>query len=197
MGIYLPTTPAPRSITTRLVSRRRNLEPAFNGPTLRVRRIGSRWAIDFEYPPMTYSDAMEWVAALTSAEADTVLLAIPQPGFDVSAPGSPLVNGASQLGSAIDLDGFTPSYAAKPGQWLNLTVSGRLYLYQVAAEQIADADVMAALPINPMIRRSPADNSAVEFGSPMIEGFLSGNEGGWTVDVARHVGLSFTITERE
>lgn len=197
MAINLPVTPGPRSVTPRLVSRRRDLEPTFNGPTNRVRRLGSRWSLDFELPPMGYLDAMEWVAKLTSAEADTVLMAVPQPGFDTGAPGAPLVNGGSQLGSSIDLDGFSPAYVARVGQWFNLTVSGRLYLYQVATEKVASADVMADLAINPMIRRSPANNSAAGFGTPMIEGFVSGRETSWTVDVARMVGLSFTITERE
>jgi len=198
MAIALPTTPVARSITPRLVSRRRDLEPTFNGPTSRIRRIGSRWSIDFDYPPMTYADAMEWVAKLTSAEADTVILAVPQPGFDTGAPGTPLVNGGGQLGSAIDLDAFTPSHVARVGQWFNLTVSGALFLYQVAAETVSTTGgVLADLPINPMIRRSPADNSAADFTTPKIEGFLSGRETSWTVDTARHVGLSFTITERQ
>jgi hypothetical protein len=55
---------------------------------------------------------------------------------------------------------------------------------------------MDDLAINPMIRTSPADNAVTEFAEPMVEGFLSGNETMWTVDVARTVGLSFTITER-
>lgn len=195
MAITLPVTPAPRSITPRLVSRRRDLEPTFNGPTSRIRRLGSRWSIDFELPPMPFLTAMEWVAKLTSAEADTVIMAVPQPGFETGAPGSPLVNGGSQLGAAIDLDGFSPAFVATAGQWFNLTVSSRLYLYQVAADQVASADVMADLAISPMIRRSPANNSAADFSTPKIEGFLSGRETSWTVDVARTVGLSFTITE--
>jgi len=197
MAITLPITPSPRSITPRLVSRRRDLEPTFNGPTSRIRRIGSRWSIDFELPPMGYVDAMAWVAALTSAEADTVMLKVPQPDFDVGAPGSPLVNGGSQLGATLDLDGFHPGYIARAGQWFNLTVSSRTYLYQVATTQVAVLDAMANMAISPMIRRSPADNAAVEFANPMIEGFLSGRETGWTVDVARTVGLAFTVTERE
>jgi len=197
MAVTLPLHPLPRSLTPRLVSKRRDLSPIFNGPTSRVRRLGSRWSFDVEYPPMTYVDAMEWVAALTSAEADTVLMTIPQPGFDTGAPGSPLVNLGSQLGSTLDLDGFTPSYVARAGQWFSVIISSQRYLYQVAAEKVASTTgVMDDLAINPMIRTSPADNAVTEFGEPMVEGFLSGNETMWTVDVARTVGLSFTITER-
>jgi hypothetical protein len=198
MAVTLPTSPAPRSMTPRLVSRRRDLEPTFSGPTTRVRRLGSRWSVDVEMPPMTYESAMTWIAALTSAEADTVILRLPQPGFDTGSPGTPLVNGASQLGATINLDGFTVGYLVKAGQWLNLTAAGRSYLYQAVADRYpSDTGVMPSLGINPMIRRSPADNSAVEFATPAIEGFLSGRETMWTVDVARTVGLAFTVTERE
>lgn len=197
MAITLPASPAPRSITPRLVSRRRDLEPTFGGPVSRVRRLGSRWSLDVEMPPMVYRKAMEWVAALIRAEADTVVLGLPQPGFDEGVPGSPLVNGSGQLGSTLNVDGFTPAYIASAGQWFNLTASGRIYLYQVAADAVATGGAIASLGINPMIRRSPADNSAVGFAEPVIEGFLSSREASWTVDVARTVGLSFTITERE
>lgn len=196
MPITLPIIPAPRGITARLVSRRRDLEPSTSGPTTRVRRLGSRWAMDFDLPPMRYADAMAWVAALTSAEADTVLMRVPQPEFHTGAPGAPLVNLAGQLGASINLDGFG-AYTAKAGQWFSLIISGQRYLYQVAADKAAVAGVMAALVVNPMIRRSPADNAVTEFAVPIIEGFLSGRETGWTVDVARLVGLSFTISERE
>lgn len=197
MAIALPLSPAPRSVTPRLISKRRDLEPMLGGSTSRVRRPGSRWAIDFDFPPMRFSDAMAWVAALTSAEAETVLLKVPQPDFDTGAPGAPLVNGAGQLGSSINLDGFTPAYAARAGQWLSVHGAARRYLYHVAADKVAAGGVMAGLAINPMIRRSAPDNAVVDFTEPKIEGFLSGRETSWTVDLARTVGLSFTITEAE
>ena len=196
MAIVLPSSPVPRSITPRLISKRRDLEPTFGGPVTRVRRLGSRWAFDVEYPPMLYIDAMAWVAALTSAEADTVLMNLPQPGFAVGSPGTPLVNGAGQLGAAINLDGFG-AYTAKAGQWFSLIMSGQRFVHHVAEQKAAASGVMAGLKINPMLRRSPADNTVAEFAQPKVEGFISGRETSWTVDVARTVGLSFTITERE
>jgi len=196
MTITLPSSPAPRAISPHLISRRRDLEPTFGGPTTRVQRLGSKWAIDFDLPPMRYADAMAWIAALTRAEGDTVMIDVPQPGFETGSPGTPLVNGASQAGSFIDLDGFG-AYTAKAGQFFSVIISSQRYLYQVAVDRVAAAGVMTDLAISPMIRRSPADNAVVEFATPKIEGFLSGRETGWTVDVARTVGISFTITERE
>jgi hypothetical protein len=180
------------------LSRRRDLEPTFNGPTSRIRRIGSRWSIGFELPPMSYVDALAWVSALTAAEGDTVIMRLSQPGLVIGGVGAPLVNGAGQLGAVINLDGFAANYQARAGQWFNLSANGRIYLYQIAAARTATAGgVMAAMPISPMIRRSAADNSAVEFANPVIEGFANGDAGSWTTDAAQLVGLSFTITERE
>lgn len=196
MAIVLPSRPAPRGITPRLLTKRRDLEPTFGGPVTRVRRLGTRWAFDVELPPMMYADAMAWVAALSSAEADTVLLSLPQPGFNVGSPGAPLVAGAGQLGSLLNLDGFEP-YTAKAGQWFSLIMGGRRYVHQVAADMTAASGAMTGLKINPMLRRSPADNTVAEFAQPKVEGFLSGRDTSWTVDVARTVGLSFTISERE
>lgn len=196
MAIVLPLSPAPSSITPRLLSKRLDQEPTFGGSVSRVRRLGSKWAFDVELPSMMYVDAMAWVAALSSAEADTVLLNLPQPGFVTGSPGNPLVNGVGQLGSLLNLDGFSP-YTAKAGQWFSLIMGGRRYVHQVAEDKTAASGAMAGLKINPMLRRSPADNTVVEFAQPKVEGFLSGRETTWTVDVARTVGLSFTITERE
>lgn len=196
MALALPLSPAPRSATPRLMSRRRDLEPTFGGPVSRVQRLGARWALDVEMPPMLYVEAMAWIAALTTADADTVLLNVPQPGFDAGSPGTPLVNGANQQGQLLNLDGFDP-YEAKAGQFFSIATAGRRFLYQVSANKVAVAGAMNGLQFAPMIRRSPHDNAAVEFTAPMIEGFLSGREAGWTVDVARTVGLAFTITERE
>lgn len=196
MAIALPTNLAPTAMTPRLISRRRDIEPTFGGPTTRIQRLGSRWAFDVEMPPMSYVEAMAWVAALARAEGDTVTLRLPQPGFNVGNPGTPLVNGGSQLGASINLDGFG-AYTAKAGQWFNVTISGRNYLYQVAEDKAAASGAMTGLKINPMIRRSPPDNAPVNFTAPVVEGFLQGRETSWTVENAMFVGLSFSIVERE
>jgi hypothetical protein len=196
MGVELPAWPGPRDLAFRLISKRRDLEPTFGGPTTRVQRLGSKWAADVTLPPLSYEDAMAWVAALTRAEGDTVILDLPQPDFQIGNPGDVRVNGANQQGLLLNLDGFNP-YTAKAGQWFNLIIGGQRYLYQVAVDRTAAGGAMSPLQISPMIRRSPPDNALADFATPKIEGFLSGRETTWTIEVARTVGLQFTITERE
>ena len=75
-------------------------------------------------------------------------------------------------------------------------MGGRRYLYQARTAIAASAGGVVALPITPMIRKAPTDNAVCEFAAPMIEGFLQGSGTQWTVDIARTVGLEFTIFER-
>jgi hypothetical protein len=50
-------------------------------------------------------------------------------------------------------------------------------------------------PLWPLLRMSPPDNSAINFAAPVIQGRLTGNQNGWTLERAGTRGLQFTITE--
>lgn len=194
MALSLPTWPWPRQMTPRLVTARNELSAAFGGNVQRFSRMGSRHAIDFTMPPMTYIDAQDWSAI--DAEDETVVMVIPQPGLDTGAPGAPLVAGAGQTGTTLNLDGLTPHYVFRRRQWLTITTSGQRYAYRVKTETVVGSGGTVALPLTTMLRVSPADNDVVEVAEPKIEGFATVPEGAWETDVAGLVSLSFTITER-
>lgn len=197
MTVALPTTPGTASITPMLLDFGGIITPPLGGEAQRLNRLGNRWGIKVQLPVMKIEpDGREWIAALNEGLTDTVLFPFPQVDFAVGTPGATLVNGASQTGSTLNLDGFTASYALRRGQFFSVIVSARRYLYQVRTAINASAGGVAALPITPMIRKSPADNAVCEFAAPMIEGFLLGDGREWTVDIARTVGLEFTIVER-
>src|SRR3546814_1909417 len=61
-----------------------------------------------------------FIARLLKAKREG--LRIPYPLIDVpqGAPGSPVVDGADQSGTTINLRGLTPGYAAKEGYWLSI-----------------------------------------------------------------------------
>lgn len=197
MTIALPTSPHPRGMAVRPVSFVNDITPLIGGPALRLARLGDRWEIEFELPPMAYETAMAWVSRLNRARTELVSMVVPQPGYCMRGrPGAPLVKGAGQAGASLNTDGWTHNFAVMEGQWVSLTSGGRSYLHQITAETRADALGELSLALDPMLRISPADNSPLEVTDPVIEGFLtSGRE--WSVDAAHHVGLTFTITERE
>src|SRR3546814_10400759 len=73
---------------------------------------------NISFPPMLPSVSRIFIARLLKAKREG--LRIPYPLIDVpqGAPGSPVVDGADQSGTTINLRGLTPGYAAKEGYWL-------------------------------------------------------------------------------
>lgn len=195
MALSLPIWPAPARMVPRLLTARNDLSPAFGGPTNRFARMGSRYALDVEMPPMKNIDAQDW--ADIDDEAATCILLIPQPGIDTGAPGSPLVNGGSQAGSSLILNGVTPQYALRKNQWLTIITGGQRFSYRAKSAVVADAAGNLVVPLRTMLRVSPTNNDVVEIAEPKIEGYVTVTEDAWSVDSAHIVALTFSITERE
>ena len=197
MPILLPSTPFTAEITPIYRDFGSVISPPLGGEEQRINRLGNRWGLAVRLPPMEIEpQGREWIAALNEGVSEGVVFAFPQVDFAVGTPGATLVNGAGQTGSTINLDGFSASYQIRKGQFFSIIIDNRRYLYQARAAIAASVGGVVALPITPMIRKSPADNAVCEFAAPMIEGFLQGQGNQWTVAAARTVGLEFTIFER-
>lgn len=192
--LTLPTDPSPASMGIALVSAGNILTPAFGGDEQEIKRKGTRYALTFQMPPMTYLTSMGWDDLM--AEGDTVLMRVFQPGFFTGNPGTPLVNGGSQSGTSLIIDGLTPGHFLSKGQFISVVTSSQRFLYRLAAGVTANGSGQATLTLRTMLRRSPADNDVVEIAQPMIEGFVR-DMGPWTVGADRLVGLQFTVRERE
>ena len=197
MAVALPADPAPQRVTPRLRRFGNDLTPVGGGPVTRVRRLGDRFSLDVQLPPLDYADqAMKWIGRLARGTADTVTLPVPQPGLNIGTPGAPRVNGAGQLGMTLNVDGFTPGYVMREGQFFSIITGGQRFLYVCTADTVATGGAMV-LPFEPMLRRQPANDDVIEVAQPIIEGFIEGRESSWTVEAAFNVGLSFKIDERE
>lgn len=196
--ILLPDRPAPRIFTPRPVTKGSDLIPILGGVDIAYNRVGDKWAVTFDLPPMTHERATVWGARLARGRNGSVRMRIPQPGISIRGnPGSVTVNGASQAGSTLNVENGRQNFLLREGQWITVETGGRGFLYNIGEEVRFGAGGTAALSIDPMIRRSPADGDSVEILNPYIEGRLEGREAGWTLDVAMTNGLSFTIVERE
>ncbi|CAM3282655.1 MULTISPECIES: hypothetical protein [Sphingomonas] len=195
MSIALPLSPSPSSSTPSYLDYGGTLRPIFGGAMQKLTRLGDRFAIEVTLPPLPYAETgMLWIARLIRAQRDGAIFPWPQPDFDTGAPGSPVVNGSGQSGSAINLRGLANGYTVKEGQFFSIIHGGRRYLEQAAATATV-ANGQLSLPITPMLRISPQNGAVVEIAKPMIEGLLDGDARSWSVDLARTVGLTFTITE--
>ena len=197
-AISLPALSRLATVKPRLIRFGADLTPSLGGPVQRLNRLGSRWAVDVAVPSLTYAGARLWLGARLEAERtqNTLIMAWPKTP-DPGALGTPLVNGATQAGTSLIVDGLTAGVTIPAFTFFSLSVSGRNYLYAVTTATTANGSGQATLPIAPMLRASPADNAALTFSAPQIEGFFDGATIDWNVDELATVGLSFTLSEIE
>lgn len=192
--LTLPTDPGPATMSIGIVSAKNTLTPAFGGDEQELLRKGTRYALTYRMPPMRYVDAMDWIDLM--AEGDTVAMQVYQPGFATGSPGTPLVKGAGQAGTSLLIDGLTPSYVIRKGQFLSILTGGQRFLYLCRSEVIASSSGEATVALRTMLRRPPVDNAVVEIAQPMIEGFVR-DMGEWLVGTDGLVSIGFTVRERD
>lgn len=195
MPHVLPTMPEPRAPFTYAVMRLSNdVTSLIGGNRQRNDRKGDHYAVDFNMPPMEPNEARAWRKLQTGS--DTVLMKMPQPGFDVGTPGTPLVNGSMQLGSTLNLKGLTPGYVVRAGQFFSIITLGRRWLYAADADATANAGGNISIPLEVMIRTNHQNNDVVLIADPEIEGLPTVDRDAFTIDEDGYIWLSFTIEER-
>jgi len=175
------------------------LRPPLGGPVQTLHRLGTRFALDVTLSPLrTEPYGRQFAAALMQAKLVGARILFGQDRLAIGSPGSPVVNGALQSGTTLNLRGFTAAYVVHQGQFFSMVHGGRRYLHFAASDTTADGSGVMALPIFPMLRVLTADADVCEFATPSIEGSLSGNEVAWQRLTSPFSDFgSFTITEDE
>lgn len=193
-AVELPALPGPATVTWHLIDAGGLLTPPLGGDVQRLNRLGTRWAVEVQLPPLAPADAMRWAADLTLGRQNGVRWKLREIDVARSPVGAPLVAGAGQSGFSIAIDGMTPGASWQKGKFLAVTTAGRSRLYQTAVAGAADGAGAAAIAITTPLRKAPADNDAVSF-APSIEGLIGGDAWNWTVDAARLGRMAFLIME--
>jgi hypothetical protein len=198
MSVLLPNLPGMRSAEPQLLDFGGVQQGALGGAAQRLNRLGNRFAISVELPPaLSATDGRVYVARLLKALTAGAIYPFPQPDLAIGDPGAPLVNGAGQSGSVLNLKGFIAGYLIREGQFFSIIHNGRRYLHQASAEIAADGSGNVALPITPMLRISPANNAVCEFALPYIEGFVSGDSARWKLLLEPYHSIAFNISEAQ
>lgn len=158
------------------------------------------WAMDFEVPPMDRADAEEWIGGLLLAlnGREGTFLAGDPLGIlarGTWAGGSPLVNGGSQTGKTLAIDGLSAAVTAKPGDWAQLGSAGSTRLHKVTALCTANGSGQMNLELWPRLRSSPADNATLTIASAKGIWRLASNTREWSIERAKKYGLAFSAVE--
>lgn len=149
-------------------------------------------------------DAQDWDGFLTSlmGHQGTFLLGDPHRpvplGSAAWAPGTPLVNGASQTGNTLAIDG-APNSATnylKRGDTFQVTCAGVARLHEVIADASSNGSGQLTLDIWPKLRASPADNAAIVFTNPKGTFHRMSNASDWQVGADGISKRSFDAKER-
>ena len=127
---------------------------------------GQAWAFTARWQMLTNAEAravMGVVAGLRGPLNElTMIPPVLKDGVGIYS-GTPLVNGGSQTGSSLILDGASTTITdwAKAGDYFN--IAGEEKVYQITADASSDGAGNVTLSIYPPLVSSPANNSAVTF----------------------------------
>jgi hypothetical protein len=167
------------------------------------KNVGSRWEATITLPSLIRANADVWVAFLLSlgGQYGTFLMGDPiaatPRGSASTTPGTPLVNGSSQSGGTVAVDGLPVSTAnyLRAGDYIQLGSGATSQLYKVLEDVESNSSGEANISIWPDLRSSPADNLTVVVQDAVGVFRLSSPETSFNIDTASVYGISFAAVE--
>lgn len=161
---------------------------------------GQMWQADVSLPPMKRADAEQWIAWLVSLRGQYGTFNMGDPVGCASrgaGGGTPRVNGASQTGEELIIDGCTANVTGwlKAGDYVQLGAAGTATLHKVLADVDTNASGQTTLSLWPHIRSAPADNATVVISNTVGRWRLSTNETAWSVNEMAIYGITFSAME--
>ena len=143
----------------------------------RSRLGGGRWVATYTLPRMKRAEAMLWKAFFLKCEGSAYTFNAYDP--DATSPlgawtGTPLVNGASQTGSTLAIDGCTADVFGWGMAGDYFSVGGELK--QLTQDADTNGSGETTLYFKPALRSSPADNAAITFEQATCEMVLTDDQ---------------------
>lgn len=196
----LPTITGLANITLRAVNQTAMSMSPFTYKQQIHKHTGQRWEAEVQLPAMRRADAEEWIAFLLSmnGRSGTFLLGDPLGATARGAlGGSPVVNGAGQVGSTLSIDGCTPSVTGwlKAGDYIQLGTASTATLHKVLQDADSNVSGQVNLDLWPAIRTPPADGATVITSNCVGQFRLNSGEQDWSVSSASTFGVTFAAVE--
>tara|TARA_R100001460_G_scaffold1485_1_gene5579 strand:+ start:1448 stop:2068 length:621 start_codon:yes stop_codon:yes gene_type:complete len=194
--LTLPSHTGIRNITLRAVNTVGLTQSPFTYAQQAVAHSGQRWEVDVTLPAMNRADAEQWVAFLISLRGQLGTFTLGDPvGASPrgSAGGTPLVNGASQIGGTLNIDGCTASQTGwlKAGDYIQLGTAGSATLHKVLADVDSNGSGQVSVDIWPYIRTAPSDNASVTVTNTVGRFRLASNTQNWSIRETALYGITF------
>jgi hypothetical protein len=133
-----------------------------------ISAAGARWQVQIDLRKLPDHRYEAW--SKLYVQGGVFRWPIPQPGYAPDDAGTPVVDGANQLGTSLSLRGLPPGYGLAANRWLTVTTAGVPRTYQITDAATADGTGRVTVTVNAPIRRAPSDGDAVELVAPFLQG---------------------------
>lgn len=194
----LPSHTGIRSVTFRMVSANSITQSPFTFKQQVLQNPGRRWEVDITIPPTRLAEnARPWLAWLAKLDGSlhTFNLGDPLGASPRGAGGgTPLVNGASQTGSSLVVDGCPVSEIGwlLEGDYIQLGSGVDARLYMVTSDVDTNGTGDAAIEVWPEIETAPSDNDPVVITNTVGTFRLASNVSTWSANEASVYGIQFS-----
>jgi len=196
----LPTNIGFAQVTLRAVNQTAMSMSPFTYKQQIYNHSGQRWEAECQVPPIKRDDAEEWIAWLLSlnGRAGTFLMGDPLGGTARGTlGGSPVVNGADQVGGSLSIDGCSNNITnwLKAGDYLQLGSGSTATLHKELQNVNTTGSGQASLDLWPYMRTAPVDGSIVITSNAVGRFRLNSGEQDWTINNISSYGITFAAIE--
>jgi hypothetical protein len=188
------TRSAPRTVEWSLMANTQTFSSPLSQAVQTVEMPGARWHVAFTLENLTEADTallQAFMAKLRGRAGRFTLHNFARPNPRGTATGVPLVAGASQTGTTLNLDGLAAGATLLAGDYF--AVNGELKM--VVANATADGTGAMAVTFEPPLRASPADNANITLAMPAATFMLDEDAMRWQTGPMVLTNISLAATE--
>ena len=206
MAVFTPSYPLTLPTATGIVTQNWSLtrvvavtESPFTLEQQTFEHEGSQWKTTMTLPPMKKDKAAIWLAFFMSLRGRRGTFKLgdqDRKTIQGTATWTVRVNGASQTGNQVALDGFTASRANvfKAGDYIQINS----YVYMVIEDVSANGSGEANVKVEPALRsgiETINNDATVIYTNAKTIMRLDNNETGWDTDQVSKYGITLSATE--
>jgi hypothetical protein len=167
MATYNFPNITPTNQSFELVTNTKKFQSPLSNAIQTVSRKGSYWKTTMRFNNLTGAQRSELQAFISKLDGQTHRMRVSDYGYvrrGNASSGSPVVKGSGQSGSTLLADGASLSTTAylAAGDYISFNDE----LHMVTSDVNSDSSGNLSIPIAPPIRKSPPDNSSIEYVAP-------------------------------
>ena len=185
----------PATNTFELVSNTRTYQSPLTNAVQTASRKGSLWKASLQFNNLSGDDRKVMQAFLVKLNGQQHRFTLQDHSHTLRGAGGGTlsVNGASQSGTTLVCDGATASVNnyLRAGDYISFNNE----LHMVVVDANSDASGNVSLSIAPPIRKTPADNTIVDYTVPVVGVFMLSGPASWNTTIDIHSSFNIEAVE--